>query len=118
MEFLKPLRLRARLTFAELQQRFPDRLEGQSTPEWFAFKFPLKRPDGNYFLSISYPMDYQKLETLLFLEDTMVYVEEWGYSDVRRGFGTGDPLDSSTINALVEEIRRIESLPSVAPADN
>ena len=118
MDFLKPLELRALLTFEMLKERFPDRLEGQSTPKSIGFHFPLKRDDGNYFLSISYPPDYQKLETLLFLEDMMAYVEEWGYSDVRRGFGTGDPTNSLTIDAVVEEIRRIESLPSVSPTDH
>ena len=115
---LKLAKLRALMAFMKLKKRFPDRFKGQSLPGGFRFLVPLKRDDGDYSLSISFPLDYQLLETLLVLENKNVYVEEWGYSDVCRGFGTGNPMDSETINALVEEIRRIESLPSVAPADN
>ena len=65
------------------------------------------RDDGDYFLSISFPPDYGDAETALFRGDELVYNEDWGYEDIRRGFGTGDPADSSTIDALVAEIRRL-----------
>lgn len=107
------LKSRALITFGNLSVFFPDRLGGQSPPKGFGFHFPLKRKDGNYSLSIIYPYDYTMVETALILEGKLVYVDEWGYSDVRRGFGTGDPVNPSTIKALVEEIHRIESLPSV-----
>lgn len=94
-------------TYAALRQQIPDIMGSVSEPTHYAFRVPLGREDGDYFLSISFPPDCGEAETALFRGDDLVYNGDWGYEDIRRGFGTGDPADASTIDALVAEIRRL-----------
>lgn len=100
-------RQRAAATYTALFGLIPDTMRSVTVPTHHAFRVPLGRDDGDYFLSISFPPDYEDAETALFRGDELVYNEDWGYGDVRRGFGTGDPSDPRTINALVAEIRRL-----------
>ena len=100
-------RQRAAATYTALFDVIPDTMRPVTVPTHHAFRVPLNRGDGDYFLSISFPPDYEDAETALFRGDELVNNEDWGYGDVRRGFGTGDPSDSSTIDALVAEIRRL-----------
>ncbi len=100
-------RQRAVDTHTELSREIPGIMRTVTVPTHHAFRVPLNRGDGDYFLSISFPPDYEDAETALFLGDELVYNADWGYGDVCRGFGTGDPSDSTTIDALVAEIRRL-----------
>ena len=107
MPSLRVCRQRAAYAHAELSRYIPYTMRNVPVPEHCAFRVPLLREDEDFFLSISFPPDYEYAETALFRGDEMIYIEDWGYEDVRRGFGTGDPADLSTINALEAEIRRL-----------
>ena len=100
-------RERAAATYDALLQVIPDQMQRLDRPVIHAMRIPLDRPDGDYSLSVAFPPDYGYAETALFRGDELVYNEDWGYGDIRRGFGTGDPADSSTIDDLVAEIRRL-----------
>ena len=107
MDSLRVCCQRAADTYSALLYAIPDTMRSVPVPAHHSFRVPLNRDDGDYFLSISFPPDYEYAETALFRGDNLVYNEDWGYEDIRRGFGTGDPTDSSTIDALVAEIRRL-----------
>ena len=107
MASLRVCRQRAADAYTALFDVIPDTMRSVPVPTHYAFRVPLNRDDGDYSLSISFPSDYEYAETALFRDDGLVHNEDWGYEDIRRGFGTGDPVDSSTIDALVEEIQRL-----------
>lgn len=109
-------------TFLRLLEELPDVMDGVPVPSGIGFKVPLDRPEGTFFLSISFPFDYGLAETMLFEGGSMTTNESWGYSDVRRGFGSGDPSNPATIRALAAEILRLRSSdpgnPDASPASS
>tara|TARA_R110001592_G_scaffold99911_1_gene284186 strand:- start:1426 stop:1830 length:405 start_codon:yes stop_codon:yes gene_type:complete len=107
--------LQAKIIYNYLCLRIPDRVGDLPQPESHAFQVPLNRSDGDYFLSIAYPPDCHEVETALFDSSGLIYRESCGYSDIRRGFGSGDPSDPETITALVDEIRRMDTVDLGSP---
>ena len=100
--------------FAQIAyDKLRDRLEIMNVTERplsHAMRIPINRPDDRVtHLSIAFPPDCLCAETALFKNDELIYIDEFGYGDIRRGFGSGDPNDSSTIDSLIEEIRRLET---------
>ena len=89
----------------------------KNTP--FCFRFPLEK---RYFLSCSVPLDVMEnqcsdegnfpktAETLLFMEDEIVYRTEWGYADVKRFHGQDRASENNIVDEIEEEIKRLKSL--------
>ena len=94
-------------TYTALLDAIPDIMRSVPVPTFNSFEVPLGRNDGDYSLIISFPLYDQCTETSLLRSYQAVYMSQWGYLNTRMGFGTGDPADSSTIDALVAEIRRL-----------
>jgi hypothetical protein len=75
----------------------------EQEPDHFNFRVSLKGGDGEWKLSVSYPLDMMtedKVETALFHNSCIFYSDAVGYQDVCR-------LDNDP-KAVVEEIRRLE----------
>ena len=105
---------RMRLAFLRLLEALPDVMHRVPVPtgigfQGIGFQVPLDRTEGNFSLSIAFPFDYGLAETMLFEDGSMTTNDSWGYSDVRRDFGSGDPSDPATIDALAAEILRLRS---------
>lgn len=94
-------------TYMALLDAIPDIMRSVPVPTFNSFEVPLGRNDGDYSLIISFPLYDQCTETSLLRGYQAVYMSQWGYLNTRMGFGTGDPTDSSTIDALVAEIQRL-----------
>lgn len=116
-DFLREIarcRMQAAVIFSALSERLP-RMSELPRPESHAFRLPLNRSDGDYFLSIAYPPDCGDVETALCDSSGLIYRPDCGYSDIRRGFGSGDPNDPETITDLVDEIHRMDTVELGSP---
>ena len=94
----------------------------KNTP--FSFRVPLEK---RYFLSCSVPPDVMEnqcsdegnfpktTETLLFMEDEIVYRTEWGYDDVKRFHGQDRASETNIVDEIEEEIKRLKSLIEFIP---
>lgn len=94
----------------------------KNTP--FCFRVPLEK---GYFLSCSVPPDVMEnqcsdegnfpktAETLLFMEEEIVYRTEWGYADVKRFHGQDRASEANIVDEIEEEIKRLKSLIEVIP---
>ena len=102
-------RAQTKIIYNALCLRIPNRINDLPQPESHAFRVPLNRSDGDYFLSIAYPPNCGQVETALCDSSGLIYREACGYSDIRRGFGSGDTIDRETITALVDEIHRMDT---------
>lgn len=106
--------VQAAIIFSALSERLP-RMRELPRPESHAFRVPLNRLEGDYFLSIAYPPYCGEVETALFDSSGLIYRSDCGYSDVQRGFGSGDPNDPETITALIDEIHRMDTVDLGSP---
>ena len=107
--------MQAKIIYNALCLRIPNRVNDLPQPESHEFRVPLNRSDGDYFLSIAYPPACGQVETALFDSSGLIYRPDCGYSDVRRGFGSGDPNDPETITDLVDEIQRMDTVDLGSP---
>ena len=93
--FLGPLRIarqRAAHAYLALLEALPGTMRSVPAPTGFGFRVPLGREDGDYFLSISFPMDFPFAETALFCGDSMTHRADWGYHDIRREWHGSHPI--------------------------
>lgn len=110
MEIAELCMNRTLVTYDALVDRIPDTMREVERPIGeMSFKIPLQERN-NICLSVGYQFDANRLlQTALYDSSGILYIPEWGYDCLLYGFGTGDPNDSSTIDALINEIDRLNS---------
>ena len=105
-----------------LAEHDPERMSTVETPKIYAIRVPLVRLDGRVaYLSICIPPDAMgnrdsdpehypvAIETALTDSDGgVIFIDDWGYSDVRRFYGKERASEVQNCNDLLNEIRRLE----------
>lgn len=110
------------LIYKWLAEHDAARMSTVETPKIYGIRVPLVRQDERVaYLSITIPPDAMgnrgsdpehypvAIETALINSDNdLIYIPEWGYSDIHRFYGKERASEVRNCNDLLNEIRRLE----------
>ena len=122
-EIWGPQMIEAGLIYEWLLREDPERMSSVDPPQGFCIHIPVNRRDGRVeYLSVSVPPDAMgnrasdpepypvAAETALIGQGgSLIYIDDWGYSGVRRFYGETRASDPDNLQRLLDEILRLEN---------